>query len=72
MSGGLTDRDDRPFGTWQIRFIDWFRDLGFLQKSGVETKAAKDIAAYLTQPLPRPMGQTGPGGPPPATPPTKQ
>jgi acetyl esterase/lipase len=72
MSGGLTDRDDRPFGTWQIRFIDWFRDLGFLQKSGVETKAAKDIAAYLTQPLPRPMGQTGPAGPPPATPPTKQ
>jgi acetyl esterase/lipase len=71
MSGGLTDRDDRPFGTWQVRFIDWFRDLGFLQKSGVETKAAKDIAAYLTQPLPRPMIQ-GPAGPPPATPPTKQ
>ncbi|HEY1947300.1 MAG TPA: alpha/beta hydrolase fold domain-containing protein [Bryobacteraceae bacterium] len=70
MSGGLTDRDDRPFGTWQIRFIDWFRDLGFLQKPGVETKAAKDIAAYLTQPLPRPMGQGGPGGPPAATPTT--
>jgi acetyl esterase/lipase len=69
MSGGLTDRDDRPFGTWQIRFIDWFRDLGFLQKPGVETKAAKDIAAYLTQPLPRPMGQGGPGAPP-AAPPT--
>jgi endo-1,4-beta-xylanase len=68
MSGGLTDRDDRPFGTWQIRYIDWFRDLGFLQKPGVETKAAKDIAAYLTQPLPRPTGQGGPGagGPPPA------
>jgi acetyl esterase/lipase len=62
MSGGLTDRDDRPFGTWQIRYIDWFRDLGFLQKPGVAT--------YLTQPLPRPMGQGGPGGPPAATPPT--
>jgi acetyl esterase/lipase len=72
MSGGLTDRDDRPFGTWQIRFIDWFRDLGFLQKSGIETKAAKDVATYLTQPLPRPMGQAGPAGPPPAAPPTKQ
>jgi acetyl esterase/lipase len=72
MSGGLTDRDDRPFGTWQIRFIDWFRDLGFLQKPGVETKAAKDIAAYLTQPLPRPVGQGGPGGPPAATPPTNR
>ena len=50
MSGGLTDRNDTPFGTWQLRFIDWFRDLGFLQKPGVETKAAKDIAAFLKQP----------------------
>jgi endo-1,4-beta-xylanase len=50
MSGGLTDRSGMPFGTWQIRFIDWFRDLGFLNKSGVETKAAKDIAAYVAQP----------------------
>jgi hypothetical protein len=47
MSGGLTDRNDTPFGTWQIRFIEWFRDLGFLGKPGVETKAAKDIAAFL-------------------------
>jgi acetyl esterase/lipase len=45
MTGGLTDRNDTPFGTWQLRFIDWFRDLGFLQKPGVATKAAKDIAA---------------------------
>ena len=46
MTGGLTDRDNTPFGTWQIRFIDWFRDLGFLQKPGVETKAAKDSAEF--------------------------
>jgi endo-1,4-beta-xylanase len=46
MSGGLTDRNGTPFGTWQIRFIDWFRDLGFLQKPGVETKAAKDLRDY--------------------------
>lgn len=46
MSGGLTDRGDTPFGTWQFRFIDWFRDLGFLQKPGVETKAAEDIAHF--------------------------
>jgi acetyl esterase/lipase len=45
MTGGLTDRNDTPFGTWQARFVDWFRDLGFLQKPGVATKAAKDIAA---------------------------
>ena len=50
MSGGLTDRNDTPFGTWQYRFIDWFRDLGFLQKPGVETKAARDIAAFLNPP----------------------
>lgn len=50
MSGGLTDRNDRPYGTWQMRFIDWFRDLGFLEKAGVETKAAKDVATFVSQP----------------------
>jgi hypothetical protein len=50
MTGGLTDRSGTPFGTWQFRFIEWFRDLGFLQKPGVETKAAKDTAAFVSQP----------------------
>ena len=50
MTGGLTDRRNIPFGTWQYRFIDWFRDLGFLQKPGVETKAAKDVATFVAQP----------------------
>jgi acetyl esterase/lipase len=59
MSGGLTDRNNIPYGTWQFRFVDWARDLGFLQKPGVETKAAKDVAGYLANP-PRPFGQ-GPG-----------
>jgi len=49
MTGGLTDRNNTPFGSWQFRFIDWFRDLGFLQKPGVETKAAKDVAAFVQQ-----------------------
>src|SRR6266478_5790870 len=53
MTGGLTAKNGIPFGTWQDRFIDWFRDLGFLQKSGVETKAARDITAFLSQPPPR-------------------
>jgi endo-1,4-beta-xylanase len=52
MSGGLTARNGIPFGTWQDRFTDWFRDLGFLQKPGVETKAALDVAAFLNQPPP--------------------
>jgi acetyl esterase/lipase len=50
MTGGLTARNDTPFGTWQYRFIDWFRNLGFLQKLGIETKAARDIAAFVSEP----------------------
>jgi endo-1,4-beta-xylanase len=49
MAAGLADRNGMPFGTWQNRFIDWFRDLGFLQKPGVETKAARDITAFLSE-----------------------
>ena len=48
--GGETDRGGIPFGTWQYRFIDWARDLGFLQKPGIETKAARDIEAYINPP----------------------
>jgi endo-1,4-beta-xylanase len=50
MSGGLTDRQGIPLGTWQYRFIDWFRDLGFLAKPGVETKAARDVADFVKNP----------------------
>ena len=50
MSGGLTDRNGIPLGTWQLRFIDWLRDLGFMQKPGVETKAARDAAARASNP----------------------
>jgi endo-1,4-beta-xylanase len=52
MAGGLTDRGGTPYGTWQYRFVDWFRDLGFLQKPGVETKAARDVAAFMSQTAP--------------------
>ena len=48
--GGLKHRDGIPFGTWPDRFVDWFRDLGFLGKPGVETKAERDVAAFVTQP----------------------
>jgi len=61
MTAGLADRSGMPFGTWQLRFIDWFRDLGFMQKPGVETRAARDAAARLANP-PRPPGQRGRGG----------
>jgi endo-1,4-beta-xylanase len=49
-AGGLKDRNDLPFGTWQNRFIDWFRDLGFLGKPGIETRAARDVAAHVNPP----------------------
>ena len=49
-ANGLKDRNGTPFGTWQYRFIDWFRDLGFLGKPGVETKGAKDTAAFVAGP----------------------
>ncbi|MEQ1826375.1 MAG: hypothetical protein ABL921_10520 [Pirellula sp.] len=46
-SGGMTWRNGIPFGTWHERFVDWFRDLGFLEKPGVETKAALDTQAFV-------------------------
>lgn len=49
MAAGLADRAGIPFGKWQDRFVDWFRDLGFLQKPGLETKAAREVAAFAAQ-----------------------
>src|SRR5258707_1792503 len=59
MSAGLADRNGMPFGKWQDRYIDWFRDLGFLQKAATETKAARDTAAFLAQPQRGPERRTG-------------
>jgi endo-1,4-beta-xylanase len=73
-SGGLTDRGFIAYGTWPERFLDWFRDLGFLNKPGVETQAAKDVAANVNRTKrsavwtpPRPGATaTGPTAPAPA------
>ena len=46
MTAGLSDRNGIPFGKWQDRFIEWFRDCGFLQKPGLETRAARESAAF--------------------------
>ena len=46
MTGGLTDRNGTPYGTWQFRLIDWLRDLGFLTPSGTPTRAARDLEVY--------------------------
>src|SRR5262245_6775062 len=44
--GGLAARGGIPFGTWTDRYVDWFKDLGFLKKPGIATKAAADVEAF--------------------------
>jgi acetyl esterase/lipase len=48
-SGGVSNYGGVAFGTWSARFLDWFRDLGFLAKPGMETQAARDVAANLNR-----------------------
>ncbi|MBV9469578.1 MAG: alpha/beta hydrolase [Abitibacteriaceae bacterium] len=43
---GGKERNTIPYGSWRERFVDWFRDLGFLGTPGNPTKAAADVAAY--------------------------
>ena len=35
-----------PAGSWRERFVEWFRDLGYLGAPGIETKAAADVAQF--------------------------
>jgi endo-1,4-beta-xylanase len=53
-AGALTYRNFTAFGTWQDRFIAWFRDLGFFAKPGVVTQAALDVEAFKSKPAPAP------------------
>ena len=75
-TGGLTNRGFIAYGTWQDRFIDWARDLGFLGKPGIETQAAKDVITHVNRPARAPGSGTvnGPRNTPsaaaPATPAT--
>lgn len=48
-SGGISNYGGIAFGTWSARFLDWFRDLGFLNQPGLETQAARDVAANLNR-----------------------
>ena len=47
--GSIGARNGIPFGTWPDRFMEWFRDLGFLEVPGSETKAAKEVTAYAAK-----------------------
>jgi len=58
-AGALTDRSGTPFGTWHLRLIAWYRDLGFLEPAGVVTKAARDSEEFVNQPPPAPRGLRG-------------
>jgi endo-1,4-beta-xylanase len=49
-AGGFSYRNFTALGGWPDRFIHWLRDLGFFEKPGVETLAAKDAAEFAKQP----------------------
>jgi hypothetical protein len=69
-TAGVTDRGFIAYGTWPDRFMDWFRDLGFLGKPGEETQAARDVAANISRTNrnadggPQVRGPSVPGVPP--------
>lgn len=44
--GALAPRGGMPFGTWSDRYVEWLRDLGFLQPAGMPTRAAIDVEAH--------------------------
>lgn len=48
--GGLSARGGIPFGTWPDRYVEWFKDLGFLGKPGTPTRAAAEVAAFAKKP----------------------
>ena len=69
-TGAMSSMGGISYGTWSARYMDWFRDLGFLNKPGVETQAAKDVAANLSRvkrsaaPAPRPAAPAAPAAVP--------
>ena len=59
-TGGLSNMGGVAMGKWAERYLDWMRDLGFLGKPGVETQAAKDVAANLNREKPSPYWKQKP------------
>ena len=59
-ANGLKHRDGTPFGTWQDRFVDWFRDLGFLGEARRRNES-RDRTRRLTSPHRRPRARRRPG-----------
>lgn len=67
-TGGVSSMGGIAMGKWPERYLDWMRDLGFLGKPGVETQAAKDIAANLGREKPNPYWKRPPAAPAAPTP----
>jgi hypothetical protein len=51
-TAGLADRGLIAYGTWPDRLVDWMKDIGFFNKPGVVTQAAKDVDAFVKAPTP--------------------
>ncbi|MDQ8188034.1 alpha/beta hydrolase fold domain-containing protein [Pelagicoccus sp. SDUM812002] len=49
-TAGISRRDGVAFGKWQDSYLQWLEDLGFLQKPGLETQAARDVARNTDRP----------------------
>jgi acetyl esterase/lipase len=62
-TGGVSNMGGIAMGKWPERYLDWMRDLGFLGKPGVETQAAKDVAANLSREKPNPYWKRPPAAP---------
>ena len=59
-TGGLADRGFIAYGTWPDRMVDWMKDLGFFNKPGVVTQAARDVDAFVKAPPPPPVPVAAP------------
>jgi len=52
-TAGLADRGFIAYGTWPDRLVDWMKDMGFFNKPGVVTQAARDVDAFVKAPPPQ-------------------
>lgn len=48
-TAGINARAGVAFGQWERSFLQWLNDLGFLEKAGTETLAARDTARNLNR-----------------------
>ena len=54
MVAARATETSRPEGEWGDRFVHWMRDLGFFNKPGEPTLAARNVADLVKGPPPKP------------------